>query len=64
MKLLQRPQGRHRRGAPGLTWCRDIPQVTAALAVPEIARRGLFERLLASSRHLRPARSPEAFAFG
>ena len=50
-----RPAGRHRLGAPGLVWCRALPQVAAALAAPHIARRGLVERLLAGSRHLRPA---------
>jgi hypothetical protein len=52
---LRRPRGRHRLGAPGLVSCRAFPSVAAALAVPDIARRGLVERLLSSSRHLRPA---------
>ena len=51
----RRTAGRHRLGDPGLVSCRAIPQIAAALAVPEIARRGLVERLLAGSRHLRPA---------
>lgn len=51
----RRHRGRHRLGTPGLVWCRAIPQIAAALATPDIARRGLVERLLASSRHLRPA---------
>jgi hypothetical protein len=60
----RRPVGRHRLGAPGLVWCRALPQVAAALAEPHIARRGLVERLLAGSRHLRPTWSsatPPAF---
>ena len=52
----RRTAGRHRLGDPGMVWCRSLPQVAAALAVPEIARRGLVERLLAGSRHLRPTR--------
>ncbi|MDD7964860.1 hypothetical protein [Actinomycetospora lemnae] len=54
----RRTAGRHRLGAPGLVWCRTLPQVEAALAVPHIARRGLVERFLAGSRHLRPAFEP------
>jgi hypothetical protein len=52
---LRRARGRHRLGAPGLVSCRAFPSIAAALAVPDIARRGLVERLLSSSRHLRPA---------
>ena len=51
----RRTAGRHRLGDPGLVSCRSIPAIAAALAVPEIARRGLVERMLAGSRHLRPA---------
>ena len=52
------PHGRHRRGTPGLVWCRDHASVDAALSVPQVARRGLFERLFARARHLTPARRP------
>jgi len=52
---MRTTRGRHRRGTPGLTWCGQVPAVAAALARPEVARRGLFERLLATARHGRPA---------
>ncbi|GAA4913622.1 hypothetical protein EV188_110109 [Actinomycetospora succinea] len=60
----RRHAGRHRLGDAGLTWCRELPQVAMALAAPHIARRGLVERFLAGSRHLRPAfgtAAPPAF---
>jgi len=47
-----RRHGRHRRGATGLTWCREYVAVAAALAGPTVARRGLFETLFATPRHL------------
>ena len=50
-----RTKGRHRRGTAGLTWCREaFPAIDVALSRPSLARRGLFERLLAPSRHLLP----------
>ncbi|GLZ44259.1 hypothetical protein Acsp06_04440 [Actinomycetospora sp. NBRC 106375] len=64
MFLSRRPRGRHRLGAPGLVWCRALPQVAAALSVPHIARRGLVERFLAGPRHLRPALVTPPPAFG
>ncbi|MEJ2887214.1 hypothetical protein [Actinomycetospora aeridis] len=61
----RRHAGRHRLGATGLVWCRALPQIAAALAAPHIARRGLVERFLAGSRHLRPAAGAGALpAFG
>jgi hypothetical protein len=50
-ELARRP-GRHRRGSSGLTWCREYVAVAAALAGPTVARRGLFETLFATPRHL------------
>ena len=55
---MRTTRGRHRRGTPGLTWCGRHPLVAAALARPEIVRRGLFERLLATARHGRPVARP------
>lgn len=43
--------GRHRRGGAGLTWCGEHPAVAAALAVPAVARRGLFETFFSTARH-------------
>lgn len=60
----RRPGGRHRLGAPGLVWCRVLPQVAAALDVPHIARRGFVERFLADPRHLRPAWTAAPAALG
>ena len=58
MRTNPTERGRHRRGTPGLVWCGRHPFVAASLARPEIARRGLFERLLATARHVRPAARP------
>lgn len=50
-ELRSRRPGRHRLGAPGLTWCREYGGVAATLAGPTLARRGLFETLFATARH-------------
>lgn len=53
--MTRSERGRHRKGRPGLIWCREaFAAVDAALTRPALARRGLFERLLAPSRHLLP----------
>ena len=46
-----RGHARHRLGSSGLTWCREYVAVSAALAGPTVARRGLFETLFATARH-------------
>lgn len=47
----RRRPGRHRLGATGLTWAREHVAVAAALEVPAVARRGLFETFFATPRH-------------
>ncbi|MEJ2869407.1 hypothetical protein WCD74_16645 [Actinomycetospora sp. OC33-EN08] len=46
-----RRRGRHRLGSTGLTWVREHGAIAAALGVPAIARRGLFETFFATARH-------------
>ena len=60
--MLRRTRGRHRKGTAGLVWCRSHAVVDAALTRPEVARRGLFERLLTPSRHLLPRDGRPALA--
>ncbi|WP_433798853.1 hypothetical protein [Actinomycetospora sp. CA-084318] len=51
MFARRRRSGRHRLGSTGLTWAREHVAVAAALAVPAVSRRGLFETFFATARH-------------
>ena len=47
----RRRPGRHRLGSSGLTWAGEYVAVAAALEVPAVSRRGLFETFFATARH-------------
>ncbi|NYD35262.1 hypothetical protein [Actinomycetospora corticicola] len=47
----RRRPGRHRLGSTGLTWAGEFVAVAAALEVPAVSRRGLFETFFATPRH-------------